>query len=235
MTKKCPPGVFCVENYTLGILILIILGFLLYLWNTSKNVTGNGSGVNNTNNSDNLLSILSNRVDNLVSNMNMNMNTNNSNSIYTRPDSVWSTGNSVLLNPYSPPTRDDRPFVPTVASLDIRGDVGDPRGLPINIRTQGGESNYRQVGILTRITGPETILPLMGRPLIAGRDTWNFYTMSDKNNMVKLPITFKNKNCTGEYGCDNIYNGDTVYVEGYNDAFKVTMYENNTMRYIPYI
>lgn len=233
MTKKCPPGVFCVENYTLGILILIIVGFLLYLWNTGKN----GNSTNNTNNSDNLLSTLSNRVDNLVSNMNMNMNTNtnNSNSIYTRPDSIWSSGNSVLLNPYSPPTRDDRPFVPTVASLDLRGDVGEHRGLPINIRTQGGESNYRQVGILTRITGPETILPLMGRPLIAGRDTWNFYTMSDKNNMVKLPITFKNKNCTGEYGCDNIYNGDTVYVEGYNDAFKVTMYENNTMRYIPYI
>ena len=24
----------------------------------------------------------------------------------------------------------------------------------------------------------------------------------------------------------NLYNGDTVYVEGYNDTFNVTMYEN---------
>ena len=140
---------------------------------------------------------------------------------------MWSSGDSVLLNPYTPPNRDDRPFT--------RGRMPIQRGVPINIRTQGVESDYRQVGILTRITGEETILPLMGRPLIYGRDTWNFYTMSDKNNMVKLPITFKNKNCSGEYGCDNIYNSDTVYVEGYNDAFKVTMYENNTMRYIPYI
>ena len=27
--------------------------------------------------------------------------------------------------------------------------------------------------------------------------------------------------------------GDTVYVEGYNDAFNVTIYENSQLRYIP--
>ena len=75
----------------------------------------------------------------------------------------------------------------------------------------------------------------MGRPLFTNRDKWNFYTMTDKNNMIKLPITHKGRSCTNEYGCDNMYNGDTVYVEGYNDAFNVTMYDNNTMRYIPYL
>lgn len=214
MAKKCPPGVFCIENYTLGILILIIIGILLYLWknNNSNNTTNNTSTLSASSES-NLL----NKVDNILATITRN-------NIFTKPDSIYTTNNDVLLNPYSPPNRDDRP----INNLDVRG-------MPINVRTQGVESNYRQVGLLTRITGPETILPLMGRPLIAGRDTWNFYTMSDKNNMVKLPITFKNKNCTSEYGCDNIYNGDTVYVEGYNDAFKVTMYENNTMRYIPYL
>ena len=34
---------------------------------------------------------------------------------------------------------------------------------------------------------------------------------------------------------DNIYNGDIVHVEGYNDAFKVTTYDNNVIRYLPYI
>lgn len=214
MVKKCPPGVFCVENYTLGFLALIIIGLLIWMWNNNQ------GGVNNGNR--NSLDHISNSLDNL----NRSLSSNN-NDLYARTDSVWSSGDSVLLNPYTPPNRDDRPFT--------RDRMPIQRGVPINIRTQGVESDYRQVGILTRITGEETILPLMGRPLIYGRDTWNFYTMSDKNNMVKLPITFKNKNCSGEYGCDNIYNSDTVYVEGYNDAFKVTMYENNTMRYIPYI
>jgi hypothetical protein len=85
------------------------------------------------------------------------------------------------------------------------------------------------------VNGPETILPLMGRPLFTNRDKWQFYTMSDKNNSIKLPVTNAGKSCTGEYGCDNLYNGDTVYVEGYNDAFKVTMYDNAVMKYIPFI
>lgn len=225
MVKKCPPGVFCIENYTLSVLALIIIGFLLYLWknsNTNNSNSGNSYASNSKNN--NPVNQLTNRIDSLITTLTSNTNNN---MVHTRPDSIFTTNNSVLLNPYVPPNRDDRPF--------IDSNNLDPRGMPINIRTQGVESTYRQVGILTRINGPETILPLMGRPLIAGRDTWNFYTMTDKNNMVKLPVTFKNRNCSNQYGCDNVYNGDTVYVEGYNDAFRVTVYENNTMRYIPYI
>jgi len=132
--------------------------------------------------------------------------------------------NDVLLDPYVPPLRDNRFLVP---GRDVRG------AIPINVPTQGVDTNYRQVGLLTRINGQETILPLMGRPTITNRDKWNFYSMSDKNNAIKLPVTNAGKSCTSEYGCDNLYNGDTVYVEGYNDAFKVTMYDNNTIRYIP--
>ena len=114
--------------------------------------------------------------------------------------------------------------------------VNDQGGIPINIPTQSVDTNYRQVGILTRLNGnSDMILPLMGKPLFTNRDKWNYYTMTDKNNMIKLPITYKGRSCTNEYGCDKLYNGDTVYVEGYNDAFKITVYENDIMRYIPYL
>ena len=140
----------------------------------------------------------------------------------------------VLEDPYAPPLRNDSYFG------GINGGIGQnmmmpmaAAGMPINVRTQGPpiNTNYRQVGLLTRINGKETILPLMGRPLQKNRDKWQFYTMSDKNNSVKLPISFKKKSCTGEYGCDNIYNGDTVYVEGYKDAFQATIYDNAVMEY----
>ena len=147
--------------------------------------------------------------------------------MFPRPSFSFSNSqNDVLLNPYQPPLRDDRVF---------RTDMSDPRGVPINISTRAVDSEYRQVGMLTRMGGPEMILPLMGRPLYVSRDKWNFYTMSDKNNMVKLPVSHKGRSCTNEYGCDNLYNGDVVYVEGYNDTFKVTMYDNQVMRYIPYL
>jgi hypothetical protein len=138
-------------------------------------------------------------------------------------------GTEVLLNPGAPPLRDNRLYP------DRTG--GDPRGMPINIPTQGPpiDTEYRQVGLLTRINGPEQIIPLMGRPLLTNRDKWNFYTMKDGHNMIKLPITHNGRSCTSEHGCDNLYNGDSVYVEGYNDGFKVTTYDNNVMRYIPFI
>ena len=150
------------------------------------------------------------------------------NGLFPKPSYTFSNiENDVLLNPYSAPLRDER--VVQVPSHDVRG------GIPINISTQAVDTNYRQVGILTRVNGEETILPLMGRPLYTSRDKWQFYAISDKNNNIKLPISFKGKSCTNEYGCDDVYNGDTVYIEGYNDVFKVTLYDNATMKYIPFI
>ena len=141
------------------------------------------------------------------------------------PMFIGSGNSDILENPYAPPLRNDGYFSGISGMSEIM--------MPINVRTQGPpiNTNYRQVGLLTRINGKETILPLMGRPLLKNRDKWQFYTMSDKNNSVKLPISFKKKSCTSEYGCDNIYNGDTVYVEGYKDAFQATIYDNAVAEY----
>lgn len=109
------------------------------------------------------------------------------------------------------------------------------KGLPINIKTRGGDTEYRQLGILTRSSGKEMILPLMGRPLYSNRSKWQYYTMTDKHNMVKLPVSSNGKSCTSEYGCDELSNGDNIYVEGYNDLFKVTIYDNSRYQYIPFL
>ena len=55
---------------------------------------------------------------------------------------------NTLMNPFAPPLKDGH-FHPRI--------MGDPRG--ININTRGFDSNYNQVGILTRLSGDETILP----------------------------------------------------------------------------
>jgi|UniRef100_A0A6C0CJB2 hypothetical protein len=146
--------------------------------------------------------------------------------LFPRPSYSFSNvQQDVLLNPYSAPLRDER----YIQSTDIRG------GVPINIGTQSIDTNYRQVGLLKRMNGPEMLLPLMGRPLFVARDKWQYYTMSDKNNAIKLPVSFKSKSCTNEYGCDEISNGDTVYVDGIDAPFQVTLYDNAVMKYIPFI
>ena len=50
-----------------------------------------------------------------------------------------------------------------------------------------------------------------------------------------MRISFKGKSALNDYGVDKIFNGDTIYVEGYNDAFKVTVYENDTIKYLPFV
>ena len=120
----------------------------------------------------------------------------------------------VLLNPYAPPLRNERMF---------------------NVSTNIGavDSNYRQIGILTPLNQPNKILPLMGRPLFTNRDKWQFYTFSENN--VKLPMTYQGKSCTGEYGSNNLYSNDVVYVEGYKQGFTVTAYDADTTKYLPSI
>ena len=204
MGKRCPPGVLCIENVTLVIICVIIFVFgIVMYWWSGRLLTGNNG-------------------------MRGNNGGHNNNNVFLMPSSSSEkgSGNDVFFDIYKSPLRDDRC---TTGGGDIRGSI------PINVSTQGcDDAKYRQVGILTRLNGKdETILPLMGRPLFTRRDKWNFYTLNDKNNMIKLPVTVKGRSGTDEVGCDNLYNGDTVFVEGYNDVFKVTAYDNQVMRYLP--
>jgi hypothetical protein len=150
----------------------------------------------------------------------------------------------VLRNPYEAPLRDDRFFPMPTGGLAATVPTG---GLAINVPTQGPfiEPSYRQIGLLTRLKkegskkgGVEDdeslVFPLMGKPLLANRDTWNFYTMNDKFHTMKLPVIHKGRSGTSENGCENIYTNDRVKVEGYNDEFRATVYENQTMRYLPF-
>jgi hypothetical protein len=99
--------------------------------------------------------------------------------------------------------------------------------------------SYQQIGILTPVgnNSNDLILPLMGRRLITGREKWQYYTMANGSSTLhtKLPISVNGKSCTGEYGCNEIMNGDTVYVQGYNNVFSATIYDNSNFAYIPVI
>lgn len=124
------------------------------------------------------------------------------------------------------------PYIPPLKHTGLMNMQG--HGLPVNIQTRGIVSNYQQIGILTRNGHGDMILPLMGRRVMSGRDKWQYYTISGSGNLnTKLPVSVNGKSCTGEYGCDDIQNGDSVYVEGYNDIFRATIYENNAFQYIP--
>ena len=204
MSSKCPPGVICIENITLLLAVIVIAGVMWYGYRVHVGPGYDGGS---------------------ASPASLPVPTACGTCPATRATPACaSTGSpgDVYLNPYAPPLRDGWPC----------GQPAAP-GVPINVRTRGVDVAYRQVGILTREGGKELILPLMGRPLEPRRDKWNFYTMAGNQAQVKLPVRFGGRNCTSEYGCDDMSTGDQARVEGYNCTFKVTMYENEAPRYLP--
>lgn len=211
--KKCPPGVICIENISL-VLLLIVICVVLYLGYTYN--LGNGNNEKIIINQETTTNPLGN-VGGLLRFPNYPYN--------NLPENV-------LLNPYAPPLKDERYFIPELTYIP-------PNTVPINVSTNIGvvDTTYRQLGILTPLNGvnKDNILPLMGRPLYTNRQKYQYYTISNQHNNVKLPVSVKGRSGTNEYGVDQVFTGDTVYIEGYNDAFKVTTYDTETIKYIPYL
>jgi len=211
MGKKCIPGVICIENMTLFVMIVILI-LIVYLYYTQFLKDGG------TNRQPNMV-IISPPISSSINTI--------------APLANISSRADTLNDPYSPPLKSDALYnTNLVYQADVRG------GIPVNVKTRGINTNYEQIGILTRSGGRsgDMILPLMGRRTMAGRDKWQYYTISNSGNMnTKLPVSMNGKSCTSEYGCDNINNGDVIYVEGYKDTFAATVYETGTFSYIPYL
>jgi Family of unknown function (DUF5755) len=198
--KKCQPGVICIENMTLIIILFIAFLFFMYFYKSEGE-------------------------------RRMPLQQIPLPKIPMLPRMPWFETKDVLRDPYEPPLSDDSPFIfPPPPPL---------RRVPINISTNPGavDASYRQVGILTphHSKDKNRIIPLMGRPLYVSRNKWQYYTMTDKTNSIKLPILYKGRSCTNEYGCDELMGGEHIFVEGYDEGFKVTKYDNDTIRYIPFL
>lgn len=104
-----------------------------------------------------------------------------------------------------------------------------PKELP-----QYSSADYQQVGILTaQETDKEpVILPLYGRKLYNRSDRWQYYTATDKNNMMRLPLNYENRDCEDDVGCRELYNGDKLTVDIYKDReFTATIYRTDAPHY----
>ena len=235
MPKKCIPGVICIENTTIFVIILIIL-FGLFLWYQRFHLAGkNGNVTNTTNNYSALLYPPKHSQHPMIQQHLATIPSQDIRGDVGRCTMGGGTVGDPLTNAYVPPIKCDAGGLMNVPlTMNVPSN-----GIPINVPTQHYNTQYSQIGILTKRFGNNNeILPLMGRRTITSRDKWQYYTVSGGgaggNLQTKLPIRVKGKSCSGEYGCSEIYSGDEVYVEGFQDTFEATVYESGMFSYIPY-
>ena len=222
--SKCPPGTICFSNGIFVVIVLVIAGFI-YAYFLCRNQQQEVSQK---------IHDLKQEINNSEVSFEKPIQNNkfidyhdtreitqiNETPLYI-VDKTYERAN----NPFLAPLRSS-PDQPTT-SISLQG-----LGVPINIPTRGHTSNYQQVGILT---GGDQILPLFGKLTFPGSNKWLYYTATDKFQMIKIPVNHKSRDCTSEYGCDELYDGDLVHVPAYNKEYKVSIYQLDAPRYIPYV
>ena len=116
------------------------------------------------------------------------------------------------------------PEIPTLGAI---------ASIPIGIHTRGLPERYQSVGMIT--IGDETkreVLPLYGRRTGSGGDRWNYYTRTDTYNPVQIPIRHKNRECTKDVGCTELFDDENVRIDALNKNGTVHIYPNDGPRYV---
>lgn len=109
------------------------------------------------------------------------------------------------------------------------------RSVPINIPTRGELPYPQQLGVLASDDGSQ-VLPLFGGPTYPGSNKYKYYTSTANGlTQLKLPVSSKKKDCMSTYGCDELYDGDHINVPILQKDMKVSIYANDTPRYIPFV
>lgn len=85
---------------------------------------------------------------------------------------------------------------------------------------------YQQMGLLIK---ESDVLPLYGRQTRAYRDNYNYYTTTPGEQAYSLPIYYKDRDCTEDIGCQELYGGEDVTITGREGAYTTTIYRTDVM------
>lgn len=126
-----------------------------------------------------------------------------------------------MFHPLAPPLRRGHH-----GYMGFREHVVPGVGLPfnVNIPTRGHMDSFQQSGYLYNKDIPDQAMQLMGRRIHSNQ--YEYYTFHHNNPHIKIPLERQNKK--------EIFDGDEVPVPGYDKAFTVKIYKNDSPQYIPY-
>jgi len=156
------------------------------------------------------------------------------------------TTRSIIKSEYSEPISNPVPLPRSAPPVIVNVRGGDDRytrapeptrsyygGALSSIATQGYPDEYQSMGVVTTSSGE--ILPLYGRRVASRSDRFNYYTRTDTNNPVPLPVNYKKRDCQDNVGCDELSDGDNIHINPTGQEGKVNIYRFNGPTYVPNI
>jgi hypothetical protein len=158
---------------------------------------------------------------------------NHNNIIVEQKPNINGFGNDIHTNPYIPPFKPAQPGLrgfSDIRNYDHNRDILFERQYPrnaINIPTRRETVIPPSLlGVITTTKeGKQTVMPLYGRPIDSNRNKFEYYTKSDGYNSYKLSVV-NEKDCMNRYGCKEIMEDQDVKVKGYEEDFKVHLYND---------
>jgi hypothetical protein len=214
--EVCPAGFFCLDKNTL-ILVLVSLIILVVFY------------INKNNDKFHILekSLDTNKqeIENKIVDYKSQINNLTNENINLERRHIIDKDQQRIYNPLMPPERSS-PY--RISST----------GVAINIPTRGHSTGYQQVGALIQEDGSgnnQKILPLYGEQTYPGSRQWKYYTGSDGYQSIKLPVINNGKDCQDTYGCQEIYDGNVVNINGHDSGFKANIYKLDAPRYLPHV
>jgi hypothetical protein len=208
MANRCPPGVFCVSNTLLFVLIGVLVGIVVFVaWRGSSALSAGAA----------------------VGPIVIRMPPQPPMSPPLSTTTVLGGGPDFVDTRFARPPQPLRDWL-APPEIPPRGGIAT---IPINIPTQGLPEQFQPIGNI-RVDGTEKMLPLYGRRTATGNGTWwNYYTRTDTFNPVPLPIRYQKRDCMDDVGCNELFSGEHVRLEGTGETGRVTVFRYDGPKYIP--
>ena len=118
------------------------------------------------------------------------------------------------------------------SEIPTRGALVPPDGgYILNQPTRGFPESYQPMGVLK--TNDGKLLPLYGRRTAYRSDRFNYYTRTDTNNPIPLPIQSGRRDCQDDIGCDELMSGEDIKIPATGQSATATLYRFDGPLYVP--
>jgi hypothetical protein len=83
----------------------------------------------------------------------------------------------------------------------------------------------QQMGVL--LGENNETLPLYGKEVRGRRDRYHYYTVTPGDQMYSLPVSFGERDCMDDMGCQEIYGNETVNILGQSGDYAAKLYRTD--------